>query len=408
MLRLSKLPTAKGARAIMTFVLSAVVLLSAVIPGGYVLAKDVDLSVTVPCQAPGTPAMPVPANGATARPISLTLDWGDCDKAAIYHVYFGKEADPGYLASTADSSYTVTGLAYSTKYYWRIVAENDCGQTSGIVWSFTTRSRPGGGGFVPPEEPETPTEPEEPTEPETPTEPGEPSEPEVPTEPGEPEEPSEPGEQDLQLALLFWDMGKGPEQLWAIDDNGALLENAYGSSVGGTVGINIPQGTILKNPDGEILTMISVFREGRPPAPPHGYTVIEAFEFQPRGASFDPYITLTINFDAMLGRTDLLSDRPLIALYDSDTGGWTFLAGTVDYEKHEITFNVTHFSVFAIMAEVEPSIASSTSPRHNWILVAALWGAVLLLILLIVRRRRRIQAEPVEADTPQYYHDTHT
>ena len=400
MLRFRTIPTAKGARAIMTVVLAVVVLLSAAIPGGYVLAKNIDLSVTIPCQAPGTPDVPSPANGTTARPISLTLGWGDCDKAAIYHVYFGKEADPGYMASTAGSSYTVTGLAYSTRYYWRVVAENDCGQTSGIVWSFTTRSRPSGG-YIPPEEPETPTEPVEPSEPETPSEPGQ-SE-----EPSEPETPSEPGQPETQLALLFWDMGKGPERLWGIDENGAPLDNVYGSSVGGTVSINIPQGTVLKNPDGEILTMIAVSRAVRPSAPPNGYAIIESFEFQPGGASFDPYITLTINFDAMLVRTDLLSDRPLIAVYDPVTSEWTFLEGTIDYEKHEISFKVSHFSVYAIMAEVVPSAASATSAHPNWILFAILWTAVLLLVILIGIRRRRIQAEPVESDDSRYYRDTH-
>jgi hypothetical protein len=193
-------------------------------------------------------------------------------------------------------------------------------------------------------------------------------------------------------------MGKGPEQLWAIDDNGALLENASGSSVGGTVGINIPKGTVLKNPDGEILTIISVFREGRHPAPPDGYAIIEAFEFQPRGASFDPYITITINFDAMLGRIDLESSRPLIAVYDPDTDDWTFLEGTIDYERHEISFKVSHFSIYAIMAEVEPITVISQFNYLNWLLVAIVWAAALLLILLLLKRRRG--SELVEVSEP--------
>lgn len=197
-------------------------------------------------------------------------------------------------------------------------------------------------------------------------------------------------------------MGKGPEQLWAIDDNGALLENAYGSSVGGTVGINIPQGTVLKNPDGEILTMISVFRERRPPAAPDGYTIIEAFEFQPRGASFDPYITVTINFDAMLGLTGLESDRPAIAVYNRDTGEWTFLEGTIDYERHEISFKVSHFSIYAIMADVGyPSTPAATNFSYlHWLLIIAVWAAGFNIMLLVWKRRRHRSSELVEVSEP--------
>jgi len=194
-------------------------------------------------------------------------------------------------------------------------------------------------------------------------------------------------------------MGKGPEQLWGIDENGALLENAYGSSVGGTVGINIPQGTVLKNPEGGILGLISVLREGRPPAPPDGYAIIEAFEFQPRGATFDPYITITINFDAMLGRTDLESNRPLIAVYDPDTDAWTFLEGTIDYERHEISFKVSHFSIYAIMADaVYPSTPAATNFSYlHWLLIIAVWSAGFNIMLLAWKRRRRRHDEQTEA-----------
>lgn len=393
MLRFSRRKLGSCVRAIIPLALAIGVIVFAMTPAGYAMAEVIDLSVTVPCQPPDTPVAPFPVNGATGIPTSVILDWPDCANADTYDIYFGTAADPGYLASTAYSSYTMPVLSYGTTYYWRVVARNDCGETSGIVWSFITIPGAGGG-----DDGESSGGGSGGT-----SLPGMNSG----TTPSEPGSPTDPGEQGLQLALLFWNMVKGPEMLWSIDENGATLDNVYGSSVGGTISINIPQGTVLKNADGEILTMIAVSRAARPPALPDGYTIIEAFEFQPRGASFDPYITLTINFDAMLGRTDLLSDQPLIAVYSPDAGEWIFLEGTIDYDRNEISFNVSHFSIYAIMAEVEPSTAPATSAHPNWILFAILWTAVLLLVILIGIRRRRIQAEPVEADASRYYRDTH-
>jgi hypothetical protein len=95
-------------------------------------------TIIVLCPTPGTPSNPSPTNGATGISTSPTLSWGALN-ADSYDVYFGTSSNPPYVGNTTSTSYPRSGLSYSTIYYWKIVARNNCGNsTSGSVWSFTT------------------------------------------------------------------------------------------------------------------------------------------------------------------------------------------------------------------------------------------------------------------------------
>ncbi|MFA5368313.1 MAG: GLUG motif-containing protein, partial [Dehalococcoidia bacterium] len=91
------------------------------------------------CPPPDMPAVPYPLAGANNVPVNVTLDWADCADASLYNVYFSTTAVPTYRGSSLGSSYSLSQLQYGTKYYWRVVAVNDCGSTWGPVWSFTTQ-----------------------------------------------------------------------------------------------------------------------------------------------------------------------------------------------------------------------------------------------------------------------------
>ena len=101
--------------------------------------------------APGQPAINTaaggPAHGATNCPISQALYWqcSDPDGDALkFDVYFG-QASPPVEVSTAQAamSHNPGTLAYSTTYYWMVVAEDpDSATTSSAEWSFTTMAEP--------------------------------------------------------------------------------------------------------------------------------------------------------------------------------------------------------------------------------------------------------------------------
>lgn len=70
---------------------------------------------------------------------------GGVDTRAIYDVYFDTNNPPTTLVATGltDTTHDPGPLAYSTTYYWRVVATNLSGSTAGPVWAFTTRNPPG-------------------------------------------------------------------------------------------------------------------------------------------------------------------------------------------------------------------------------------------------------------------------
>ncbi len=96
---------------------------------------------------PSKPSNPSPADGATDQPTSLTLSWS-ADGAQKYDLYFGTSANPPlYKADLTTNQFSISNLQEGTTYYWKIVAKNQNGQTSGDVWRFTTKTSPVTGRF---------------------------------------------------------------------------------------------------------------------------------------------------------------------------------------------------------------------------------------------------------------------
>lgn len=90
---------------------------------------------------PETPNTPVPADGETGVSISSTLEWQctDPDGDVLYYaIYFGDNATPhSNRSSHTGTTYTPYKLAYSTTYYWKVVAYDfDHNEVEGPLWSF--------------------------------------------------------------------------------------------------------------------------------------------------------------------------------------------------------------------------------------------------------------------------------
>jgi C1A family cysteine protease len=95
-------------------------------------------TIIVLCPNPGAPSSAFPSNGAAGVSTSLALSWG-ASNADSYDIYYGTSSNPPFVGGTTNLSYPLSGLHPSTTYYWKVVAKNNCGNsTSGSVWSFTT------------------------------------------------------------------------------------------------------------------------------------------------------------------------------------------------------------------------------------------------------------------------------
>jgi len=93
---------------------------------------------TAASSLPGVPTSPNPASGATGVSTTASLSW-TATGATSYDVSFGTTNPPPTAASNlTTATYTPPALANGTQYFWRIVARNGAGTTTGAVWSFTT------------------------------------------------------------------------------------------------------------------------------------------------------------------------------------------------------------------------------------------------------------------------------
>ncbi|RKZ14324.1 hypothetical protein DRQ53_11780 [bacterium] len=98
-------------------------------------------------RAPGIPTIDTgagaPDDGSTDQVLSSTLHWQCSDPDGddlTFDVFFGTDANPPSANSGQSvESYDPGALAFSTTYFWKIVAEDPDGETStSSVWSFTT------------------------------------------------------------------------------------------------------------------------------------------------------------------------------------------------------------------------------------------------------------------------------
>jgi len=97
-------------------------------------------ATAAPTSAPAAPSGPNPANGAT-NVTATTVSWAASSGATSYDVYFGTTTTPAFKGTTSATSLSVGKLGAGVIHYWRVVAKNSAGNTSGATWSFTTKTK---------------------------------------------------------------------------------------------------------------------------------------------------------------------------------------------------------------------------------------------------------------------------
>ncbi len=87
------------------------------------------------------PTLLTPTNAAECVPVADCLDWDNVTGAVAYQVHLGSACDVGTVYDTVDSEYCpASHLAFETVYFWRVRAQDRCGQWSdwSVCWGFET------------------------------------------------------------------------------------------------------------------------------------------------------------------------------------------------------------------------------------------------------------------------------
>lgn len=107
-----------------------------------IITKTADVDLVVSSELPTTPTLLLPAVGATDEIVTPTLSWTASTGAETYTVEIATDAAFStivYSASEATTSHGVAStLSPATGYFWRVLAENSCGQALQANASFVT------------------------------------------------------------------------------------------------------------------------------------------------------------------------------------------------------------------------------------------------------------------------------
>ncbi len=113
--------------------------------------------------------------------------------------------------------------------------------------------------------------------------------------------------------------------------------------------VTVPKDTKMLNFNGHAQTTFGYNSPDIVPQPPADRMVLKAFSFGPSKTTFDPPITMTMKYDPTAVSKG-------ISLNDIKIGSWDgsdwelFSATSANTNTGEVTFSVSHFSLFAIMA----------------------------------------------------------
>lgn len=137
-----------------------------------------------------------------------------------------------------------------------------------------------------------------------------------------------------------------------IDDSGAFIDDFIFESEDSICQLSIGEDTIGLTEDGEPILELTIAEMEDPPNPPQDAAVIGlTYKLGPKGATFDPSITVTFTYDPSLIPEGVNPENLVLAMWNEDTEEWVVLEGiTVDVDNHTINSSVTHFTPFAILA----------------------------------------------------------
>jgi len=170
------------------------------------------------------------------------------------------------------------------------------------------------------------------------------------------------------------------------DINGIVQADITSAACNGDAFIRIKSGTIALRKDGSPIADIEVQPAARYPLPTADKSVIGlAYGLGPNGSTFNPPISLTLKYDPKLCPEGVLAENLSLAFFDTEVMRWVELDSTVDQVNNTVTAEVSHFTLFAV-------IASASKPAIRWSLLGIILMAEviagMIVVYIVIKRKR--------------------
>ena len=115
------------------------------------------------------------------------------------------------------------------------------------------------------------------------------------------------------------------------------------------ISLDIKSGTRIVANDGSPVESVSIQPGTNVPPAPSGQNIISAVEFGPTGSVFSSPIVVVFGYDPTQVPQGINVDGLTLVYFDNQTSKWINCDYTVDTQNHQITANISHFSLYAVM-----------------------------------------------------------
>jgi len=153
----------------------------------------------------------------------------------------------------------------------------------------------------------------------------------------------------------------------SIDSKGRLKTGVELSSADGKISLSLKEGTVVLDKDESPLQLIQAAVDPTLPLPPEGaYIVGAVYDLRPHGATFNPSLKLTLNYDLDELPEGVRESEVYIAPYSEGTGWGMLHYKRIDTEIHTVTTQVDYFAKYAVLAPREsPKSPPQPSPQPD-------------------------------------------
>lgn len=141
-----------------------------------------------------------------------------------------------------------------------------------------------------------------------------------------------------------------------INESGVTISQVFAYSDDSTIELNIGEGTTCLTGEGQPFSKVKICAILSPLFSPElDFMIGQAYDFKPDGAMFNPPITLNFTYNPQDIPDGVSEEDLVIAVWDQESYNWVKLPSICNPSSHVITAQISHFTIFSILAPKRPA-----------------------------------------------------